>query len=182
MKFSDLKRKIHRSVEDGGMGGGGRSASRPQFNKSWAWHLSKNREPSSTPSPETRRVLAQTGLKISQAFDSPSLRKGSSLNEAFGGLGAAVSPFSSSDVGVSPVEICECTLHIASASESSVIHDIANSVLTASPVPTRVFPLLRPVHLLLLLTLEGTTYGNVCNHVCSLVSPFAPATRGGGLF
>lgn len=105
MKLSDLKR-THRSVE-GGMGGGGRSASRPQVNKKLG--VAPFEEQGAEFNPFAGNTPIGTGMKVSDAFDSSSLGKGSSLNDAFGGLGAAVSPFSSSDVGVSPAEISAAT-------------------------------------------------------------------------
>lgn len=107
MKFSDLKRKLKGSVEHGGFGGR-RSASRAQVNKKLGVAPFEEQGAEFNPFTGNTPTLG-TGLKVSEAFNSPSLGKGSSLQKAYGGLGAAVSPFSSSDVGVSPVEISAAT-------------------------------------------------------------------------
>ena len=108
MKFSDFKRKLTRSAQNSQFGGGGRSASRAQVNKKLGVAPFEEQGAEFNPfAGNTPSVGA--GLKINEAFDSHNLGKGSDLNKAFGSLGAAVSPFSSSDVGVSPVEISAAT-------------------------------------------------------------------------
>ena len=93
-----------------GFGGGGRSASRAQVNKKLG--VAPFEEQGAEFNPFTGNTSASlgAGLKLSEAYDSHKLGMGSELNNAFdGSLGAAVSPFSSSDVGVSPVEISAAT-------------------------------------------------------------------------
>lgn len=119
MNFSALKRKITKAKDKAEQrqsltkamnqfGGGGRSASRAQVNKKLGVAPFEEQGAEFNPFAGNTPSLG-AGLKISEAFDSQNLGKGSDLNEAFGSLGAAVSPFSSSDVGVSPVEISAAT-------------------------------------------------------------------------
>ncbi|CAM9106107.1 unnamed protein product [Ectocarpus sp. 12 AP-2014] len=110
MKISHLKRKVKRAAKDGAFGGGGRSASRAKFNKKLGVAPFEEQGAEFNPFTGDTPSLGM-GLKISRAFDEPELGMGSSINEAYGSsLGAAVSPFSSSsDVGVSPVEITAAT-------------------------------------------------------------------------
>lgn len=111
MKFADLKRKVRKSVEiSSGFSGGGRSASRSQVNKKLG--VAPFEEQGAEFNPFTGNTSASlgTGLKLSEAFDANKLGTGSDLTNAFeSNLGAAVSPFSSSDVGVSPLEISAAT-------------------------------------------------------------------------
>ena len=108
MKFSDLKRPSARSAADSGFGGGGRSASRAQVNKKLGVAPFEEQGAEFNPFTGNTPGLGM-GLKIGEAFDTPNLGMGLKISEAHGSLGAAVSPFSSSDVGVSPVEISAAT-------------------------------------------------------------------------
>ncbi|CAM9555441.1 unnamed protein product [Ectocarpus sp. 8 AP-2014] len=106
MKLAHLKRKAVSSVATGG---GGRSASRAQVNKKLGVAPFEKQGAEFNPFSGNKASLG-AGLKISEAFDAKNLGMGSGLDEAYGSLGAAVSPFSSSDVvGVSPDEIAAAT-------------------------------------------------------------------------
>ncbi|CAN0448711.1 unnamed protein product [Ectocarpus sp. 12 AP-2014] len=105
MKLAHLKRKSRSSVAKRG---GGRSASRSQVNKKIGVAPFEEQGAEFNPFSGHKESLG-AGLKISEAFDAKNLGMGSGLKEAYGGLGAAVSPFSSSDVGVSPDEIAAAT-------------------------------------------------------------------------
>jgi len=105
MKLAHLKRKAESSVATGG---GGRSASRAQVNKKLGVAPFEEQGAEFNPFSGNKKSLG-TGLKISEAFDAKKLGMGSGLEEAYGSLGAAVSPFSSSDVGVSAGEIAAAT-------------------------------------------------------------------------
>lgn len=108
MKLAHLKRKAMASIDDSEFGGGGRSASRAQVNKKLGVAPFEEQGAQFNPFAGDTPSLGG-GLNISEAFDAQSLGMGSGLEEAYGGLGAAVSPFSSSDVGVSPGEISAAT-------------------------------------------------------------------------
>lgn len=106
MKLAHLKRKAVSSVS---IGGGGRSASRAQVNKKLGVAPFEEQGAEFNPFSGNNASLG-AGLKISEAFDAKkTLGMGSGLEEAYGSLGAAVSPFSSSDVGVSAGEIAAAT-------------------------------------------------------------------------
>ncbi|CAN0247782.1 unnamed protein product [Ectocarpus sp. 6 AP-2014] len=105
MKLAHLKQKAVSSVATGG---GGRSASRAQVNKKLGVAPFEKQGVEFNPFSGNKESLG-AGLKISEAFDAKNLGMGSGLEEAYGSLGAAVSPFSSSDVGVSPDEIAAAT-------------------------------------------------------------------------
>ena len=113
MNFSDFKRKISRAMsqDDDGVGGGGRrSASRHQVDKKLGVAPFEEQGANFNPFAGGSSPDLGGGLKISEAYSSAAkLGMGSNLSSAFGSLGAAVSPISSSDVGVSPVEISAAT-------------------------------------------------------------------------
>lgn len=111
MNFNDFKRKISRSMsqDDDGFGGGGRSASRHQVDKKLGVAPFEEQGANFNPFAGGSSADLGGGLKLSEAYNSPELGMGSKLDSAFGSLGAAVSPISSSDVGVSPVEISAAT-------------------------------------------------------------------------
>ncbi|CAM9101713.1 unnamed protein product [Ectocarpus sp. 8 AP-2014] len=105
MKLSRLKRKVMASVN----GGGRRSASRAQVNKKLGVAPFEADGAALNPFAGKSAASLGKGIKITDAFDAQKLGMGSGLKEAYGSLGAAVSPFSSSDVGVSPDEIAAAT-------------------------------------------------------------------------
>jgi len=109
MKFVDFKRKIKTQQESGRGSGGGRSASRAQVNKKLGVAPFEDQGAEFNPFVGKTSTDLGAGLKISEAFDAPKLGMGSKYEDAFGKLGTAVSPISSSDVGVSPVEISAAT-------------------------------------------------------------------------
>lgn len=109
MKFADFKEKFKTMGESGGESGGGRSASRAQVDKKLGVAPFEDQGAEFNPFAGERSTDLGAGLKISEAFDAPKIGMGSKYSEAFDSLGAAVSPFSSSDVGVSPVEISAAT-------------------------------------------------------------------------
>lgn len=111
MNFNDFKRKISRAMSQGddGVGGGGRSASRHQVDKKLGVAPFEEQGANFNPFAGGSSPDLGGGLKLSEAYDAPKLGMGSNLSSAFGSLGAAVSPISSSDVGVSPVEISAAT-------------------------------------------------------------------------
>lgn len=112
MKLSNLKRKVVASIDDSEFGGGGgRSASRAQVNKKLGVAPFEEQGAQFNPFAGNTPSLGG-GLKTSEAFDARKLGMGSGLDQAYGGLGAAVSPFSSSDVGVSPGEISAATAEL----------------------------------------------------------------------
>ena len=110
MNFADFKtakKALKQPFGEGG--GGGRSASRSQVNKKLGVAPFEDQGAEFNPFVGKTSTDLGAGLKISEAFDASKLGMGSKYNDAFGSLGAAVSPFSSSDVGVSPVEISAAT-------------------------------------------------------------------------
>ena len=107
MKFSDFKQHTRGREHDGG--GGGRSPLRSQVNKKLGVAPFEDQGAEFNPFLGTNPSGHGSGLKLNEAFDTPKLGMGTKLNKAFGALGAAVSPISSSDVGVSPIEISAAT-------------------------------------------------------------------------
>jgi hypothetical protein len=107
MKFADFKRKVSRGTQkQGGIGG---FASRAQVDKKLGVAPFDEQGAEFNPFVGKASTDLGVGLKLSEAYDAPKLGMGSNLRQAFGDLGAAVSPISSSDVGVSPVEISAAT-------------------------------------------------------------------------
>ncbi|CAM9099023.1 unnamed protein product [Sphacelaria rigidula] len=109
MKFADCKRKVGGvTTKHGGIGG---FASRAQVDKKLGVAPFDEQGAEFNPFVGNTSTALGVGLKLSEAYDVPNLGMGSNLQQAFRdrGLGAAMSPISSSDVGVSPVEISAAT-------------------------------------------------------------------------
>ncbi|CAM9093690.1 unnamed protein product [Ectocarpus sp. 12 AP-2014] len=115
MSFADFKRKVSKAAKTAGIGG-----ERGMFDKS-AFRSQVDKKQGVAPFDDlgsefnpftgdtSSSVGATGGLKLSEAYDTPKLGMGSNISHAFGKLGAAVSPISSSDAGVSPEEIVAAT-------------------------------------------------------------------------
>lgn len=118
MKISELKKPKFQSgggVSDGD--GRGISSFRSQVNKKLGVAPFEDQGADFNPFAGTTTASLGAGLKISEAYKAPQLGMGSNIDEAYGSLGAAVSPFSS-DVGVSPGEISAAT---ASLSDINIV-------------------------------------------------------------
>lgn len=112
MSFADFKRKVTKVAKKAGGGESGfdKSAFRAQVNKKLGVAPFDDQGADFNPFVGgSSASVGAGGLKLSEAYDVPKLGMGSNISQAFGTLGAAVSPISSSDVGVSPVEIAAAT-------------------------------------------------------------------------